>query len=65
MEWLISTTREQDAEEGEHPGLERYDDDVVARGPEEVLEHLAITGPRELDHAEDRPGVALGQHYFG
>ena len=46
--------RQGDAGPGERAGGERDGDDVVAGGPGQVLDHLAVAGPRQPDDAGDR-----------
>jgi hypothetical protein len=42
----------------EHPGSQRHGDEVAPRGPNQVLLHLPVARPGQLDH---RPRVVSGQ----
>lgn len=40
-------------------------DDVVADSPTEILQHLAVTGFREIDDSHDRARIAGGKNDSG
>ena len=47
------------------PAASGIDDHVVAGGPHEVLNHLAVARPREPDDTRHRPRIRRGQHDAG
>ena len=52
---------QHEPDRGEHAGGQRHGEDVVARGPDEVLDHLAVAGLRELNHRQHCTRVITGQ----
>src|SRR5919204_1387419 len=54
-----------DAGPGEGAGGQGDGHDVVAGGPGQVLDHLAVGRVREADDGDDRPGVVGGEDDVG
>ena len=51
---------QHEPDRGEHSGGQRHGEDVVARGPDQVLDHLAVAGLGQLNHRQHCPRVITG-----
>ena len=60
-----SSRGKQNAARGEHAGGQGHGQDVVTGRPDEVLDHLAVAGLRELNHRQYCPGIITGQDHSG
>src|SRR2546421_4433165 len=56
---------QSDSGPGEGPGGQGDGYDVVAGGPAQVLDHLAVAGGGEPDEGDDRPRVVGGEDHVG
>ena len=56
---------QHEPDRGQDAGRERHRDEVVAGGPPQVLLHLAVAGPGQLDHRQHRARVVAGQDDAG
>src|ERR1017187_7318125 len=56
---------EQNAPRVKRSGRQRNGDDVIARGPEKVLNHLPIRGARKLHDSHDIQRIAAHQNNVG